>query len=391
MKRVTTPDQQEECAALWRAAFAVDDAWLAFFNEHVGWEAARVIDDDRAVAAALVVHDFNQTFGGRLLRCAGVALVASAPHLRSRGYARRLMMDMLREQHESGVPLSALYPSTRTLYRKVGYETAGGVFRYTVPLHRIALERAAGDVRPIRSESIEDRSLVESLYAAALPDSPGWLDRNEFLWQRVMRTRDKSPRDGYVILSGGEPDGYFFFHRERNTGGEREVQVRDVVLRSPEAGRCFLSFMADQRSVNVNLVFWGGPNDPALMLLSEDCPKVEITAYWMLRIVDVPRALAGRGYAASLHADLHLEIHGDEVIDENNGRFVLSVQDGRGEVVRGGRGELRAHIRGLAPLFSGHLSPDELALVGLLHAKTETRSDAQMIFSGRQPWMADGF
>jgi predicted acetyltransferase len=88
---------------------------------------------------------------------------------------------------------------------------------------------------------------------------------------------------------------------------------------------------------------------------------------WLLRVVDVAKALEKRGYPSGVQAELHLEVQ-DDLIAENNGRFILSVSHGQGEVTRGGTGELKLHIRELAPLYTSLFTPYQLQLTGRLEA-----------------------
>ncbi|MCX7011428.1 MAG: sterol carrier protein domain-containing protein, partial [Candidatus Sumerlaeota bacterium] len=111
---------------------------------------------------------------------------------------------------------------------------------------------------------------------------------------------------------------------------------------------------------------------------------------WMLRVVDVAAALEARGYPPAFEAELHFEIQ-DDWLPWNNGRFVLQVSNGRGEVSPGGQGRLRMHVRRLAQLYTGHLSPGELRVVGDAEGPPADWAAAGLAFSGPRPWMADLF
>jgi predicted acetyltransferase len=111
---------------------------------------------------------------------------------------------------------------------------------------------------------------------------------------------------------------------------------------------------------------------------------------WMLRIVDVPGALKARGYSPGLTAEVHLSVR-DDVLPHNHGRFVLQVADSRASVQRGGDGTLHVDIRGLAAMYSGHLSPAELKAAGYLDGPDEDLAAATAIFAGPTPWMPDIF
>jgi predicted acetyltransferase len=48
-------------------------------------------------------------------------------------------------------------------------------------------------------------------------------------------------------------------------------------------------------------------------------------------------------------------------------------------------------IRGLAPLYTGHLSAEQLALTGLLEGPSEALAAASAVFAGPAPGMGERF
>src|SRR5262249_25447711 len=102
------------------------------------------------------------------------------------------------------------------------------------------------------------------------------------------------------------------------------------------------------------------------------------------------RALTERGYIEGVTDELHLDVR-DDLIPENQGRFVLSIAGGKGKVKRGGKGRLRLDVRGLAPLYTGHMHPASLAVAGLLTGHADEIRKAATIFSSPAPWMPDYF
>src|SRR5262249_15602767 len=123
-------------------------------------------------------------------------------------------------------------------------------------------------------------------------------------------------------------------------------------------------------------------------------PEVEYTSelwsHWMVRVIDVAKALEARGYPRGVDVELHLDV-ADALLPDNAGRYVLAVEGGRGKVRRGGRGSIRLDVRGLAPLFTAHLPPQLLRVAGLVDAKDAELEKAALVFSGPAPWMPDGF
>jgi predicted acetyltransferase len=143
------------------------------------------------------------------------------------------------------------------------------------------------------------------------------------------------------------------------------------------------------RSLGVDLKFQGAPADPMLALLPECSWRVDRAWSWMLRVLDVPRAFAGRGWPRA-RGELHLEVR-DETLPENAGRWTVEVCDGDAEVLRGGRGELRVDARALAPLYTGYQDAATLRRIGWIEGPDEAIEVAAALFAGPPPWMPDFF
>jgi predicted acetyltransferase len=216
--------------------------------------------------------------------------------------------------------------------------------------------------------------------------SSGHIDRHDFTW-KMLHHNEKRPRHRYVVMRGGQAEGYLAFWQSER--GEPLV-VADVCAITPEAGRRIWSLLADHRSM-VETVKWSGARNDSLMLL---LPEQKHTVDWaldlMLRLVDVPAALAARGYPLGANAALHLDVR-DDLLPWNNGRFVLEIADGRGEVRAGGESRVRVDIRGLAALYSGYLTPCELRMAGALEGPEEDLIAAGLAFAGPRPWTPDMF
>ncbi|MBV1857770.1 MAG: sterol carrier protein domain-containing protein, partial [Nannocystaceae bacterium] len=111
---------------------------------------------------------------------------------------------------------------------------------------------------------------------------------------------------------------------------------------------------------------------------------------WMLRLINIEAALSERGYPPMVDATLDLDIY-DDIVDGNNGMWRLTVRGGRGGVRRGGAGDLRTDVRGLAALYSGFANPSALAAAGLLEGTPAALAIAGTVFAASQPWMREMF
>jgi predicted acetyltransferase len=197
-----------------------------------------------------------------------------------------------------------------------------------------------------------------------------------------------------IVERDGEPEGYVVFRQAARTD---PLRVSDLCVLTRQAARRLLTVFASFRSM-VETVRWnGGPLDPVLYALQEPAigtTRVRVTRPiaidWMLRIVDVRKALEERGYPPGLEAELHFELE-DDMLPANNGRVTLAVAGGRGEVREGGEGRIRMHVRDLAAVYTGFATPFEQALMGPVSGPEEDLALAGSVFAGPRPWMAEIF
>lgn len=377
---------ERQLVPVWRASFdATPQEWTAYLDL-LGRDAVRAVRRGGRVVGGLALFDTPQWFGGRPVPATGVAAVAIAPEARGQGLARALLARCLEEARERGLALASLYPSTQRLYRALGYEVAGSCFQYSQPLRLIG--RGGDRDLEVRAIDPAGHDVLQPLHRARAADEQGVLDRGRSLWRRVVRD-DRGDVRAYLLGPEPAPEGYLVVRREGD-GARRVLVVTDVVARTARAARCVWSLLAEHATTAEDVRWWGPPLDPLLSFLEERDWRVDEAGTWMLRIVDLPAALAARGWPAGVEGELELDVH-DPVLPANTGRWRLRVAGGVAEVVAGGRGELRLDATALAPLYSGFSSARRLALAGKLAGPPAMIALAERLFAGPTPWMPDRF
>lgn len=376
----------ERCCSLAFGGDDLDDT-AAYLNS-VGHENIRVVRAAGVVVSCVAHLPMGQYFGGRSVSMTGIAAVAVAPEARGRGVATFMMQESTKELHKSSAALGVLYASTQALYRKVGYEQAGHCFKVRLPLSTVS-GGTRGDVRAFCEDDLAD---VKDCYARWAIAQSGSADRSEFLWNRI-RTRKGKSIPGFVIEGPGKRiDGYLFARQRMldEFGDRQELQIFDLCASTPDAALRVICFLGDFQTIPESALFHAGPTRPLLMLLDEQRYEVKLAEPWMTRVLNVPCALESRGYAPALNAEVHFEFR-DDLVTENNGRFILRVAEGRGSVERGGEGCVRMDVRSLAPLYTGYFSASNLAQVGLIEGHEESLAIASVAFAGNAPCMSDRF
>ncbi|HET9492913.1 MAG TPA: GNAT family N-acetyltransferase [Chloroflexia bacterium] len=356
----------------------------------LGFENFREVRVGGRLAAGLGYVPAGQWFGGRVVPSMGITAVGVAPEFRGAGVGSRMLKLMLEEMHREGWALSSLYPATVEYYRRVGYERAGYFIQYELAVDAIDAGDRALTVRPASENDLE---VMKALYERRARVSAGVLQRPEWMWTgRPLLPEQREHR--MIIERDGQPEGYVVFRQAARTD---PLRVSDVCVLTRQAARRVLTVFATFRSM-VEMVRWnGGPLDPVLYALQE--PGIGTTRErvtrpividWMLRIVDVRKALEARGYPAGLEAEMHFELE-DDMLPANSGRVTLTVSGGKGEAREGGEGRIKMHVRDLAAVYTGFATPFEQALFGSVGGPEEDLALAASVFAGPRPWLAEIF
>lgn len=338
-------------------------------------------------AGFLRSRDYRQFFGGRPVPMGGLASVAVDPYARGRGVATALLDRALIGLREAGQCISALYPSVPPLYRTRGWEQTGLYERMILPLDLLAALPRPTAHRTTRPARREDLPALHATYLTFAATMDGMLDRSTKA-HNLDRILDLDIVDVVPGVDGVR--GYLTAERPE---GERLITYDLIADDRDTAGRLLrqlASWAGTLHDVSLRVV------DPAVrdLLLSQPVLHDVRNHPWMLRVIDLPAAVAARGWPlAELMRPLSVDI---EVVDEHApwqaGRHRI-VYDGATVFCEpGGTGAVRLHARALGPWFAGSADTLMLRRAGLLEGDPEIASQLDALTGApRQVRMADSF
>ena len=321
--------------------------------------------DGGTMVASAEYYDMRQWWLGRALPMAAVAGVKVAPEERGRGVGRALMAGLLDHVAAGGYPLSVLYPATAGVYRSLGWELAGGQYQVQVParsLRRLLppdpLAEAASPARPGgKAGGIRRAGPAEAAALMACQDTLHVAGRDcgpvSYPIGRLADLLDD--QDIYCYLAD---DGMLVYRWNRP---ENEVLVFVLVARSAPTTRALWSILASHGTMVDHVRAFVSPADPVTWLVPEPDVALSRREMWMLRVVDAPAAIAGRGFPERAHVDIRLSL-ADAQRPVNSGQWRLEVTGGQGALTRDGTDAARAASsppplrmgpRGLAAMYAG--------------------------------------
>jgi len=329
-------------------------------------------------------------FGGKRIDAIGVAGVTVSPEARGRRYGTRIVERLLDDALVDGTAsLSSLYPATLQIYRTLGYGDAFHRSGYRVPLGK--LPTAPSDSVTVREMSDADLPLLVDTYARFAQAQNGLLARDTVWWGDRVLT-DAHPFR-YLAFRGEECVGWLIHGFERHKDDwKQDLVARDLVWFDLDAARALLGVAALHRSTCVDLT-WTGPIDEPLHAAQLDhAIGADHRFRAMLRLLDVPTALAARGYPPLTDTEVTLRVL-DPGRPSNEGPWRLSVAKGAATVTAGDPAAVSATVtvQALASLYSSLLSARDAVRIGALEADPDTVTALEAIFSGPTPWLGDFF
>lgn len=372
-------DQVLEIRARSFGHIASRDEWLETANRQVqDRRFIGVFDGDHPVAAARI-WNFTQWWAGRQVPMGGVGGVVVSPEYRGRGVGSLLMRGVLDRSRELGYPLSALYPATVVIYRQLGYEFAGGRYRFSFP---------SADVRVLGGKDVALRpggpddvavlmDLVARVRSTGRESGPiGWPEPEVRRWLADEKTFCYIAEDGFVVYTWDESD----------------LRIDELIAASEPTARALWATVGSGSSIARSVHAYVAPYDPIHLMLGHEASKKAEVLRWMLRLVDAPAAIAARGWSPAVSVDVALEID-DPGLPENTGSWRLKVAEGAGSLTRSGSNgsALRVGARGIAALYAG--APVSALRTAGIATGGNPDDDALLdhAFAGPTPFMLDYF
>jgi len=373
--RRATPADTDGIWEVFRTCFGASpaerDAWVAQLDP----DRAKVIDGPHGEVAAMThVRPFDQWFGGRPVRLGGYSPVGVLPHHRNRGWGRAVCEAQLPDLRDRGEVIAGLFPASLAFYRSLGFECAGSYVHRRFPVGDLASIRPSRPVA-VRRGTPDDVSGVHRCHAAAVPGRDGAVSRSDRWWSHLLPP-DLDGVELYVVDDPAEPAqllGYAAYrHRRARPPFDYAIAVIEVLAEDPDVLRALWQVVASSGTQAPELDVVGPAEDDLFLLADQAAPDVVRSEIrWMLRLVDLPGAVAARGWPASARGRVELAVH-DRQAPWNDGRWVLEVEDGSARATRGGDGRIEVTVGGLSSWWAGYATPARLARTGSLRTTDPT-------------------
>jgi predicted acetyltransferase len=343
---------------------------------------------------------------GRAVPVAGLTWVGVHPDHRRRGVLTAMLRHHFEETRRAGVHLSALHASEPEIYGRHGYGLAS-----------IELELEVGRGTTFTAPHLEDEAASVTTRLGTIDDA-GMSERRRRIDLDVMTTnvgtivgdaefydelshvtpedvRDSEPPRIMVAVQGGRDIGYATFKRKHKWTNSRPSAEVDVWTLSggPAARLALIRRVTDFDLSGTIKVHGIASTDPILSWVQGPRGLGDVKSYdslWV-RLVDLPQALAARGYEAD--CDVVVEVT-DAQVPSNAGLWRIRVKDGVCEVTAtDDRAEADLPVAALGAAYLGDTNLAEMHRAGVIaeHRPGAVRELWRAFRTDVGPYAARGF
>ena len=356
--------------------------------------------DGEEIVSTAGFFEFDLSVPGNQLPAAGVTWVTVRPTHRRQGVLTRMMDRQMKDVHERGIAVAALWASESLIYGRFGYGVGSlgvdlSIERgYTNLLNGVA---SPGKCRLVSRE--EALAAWPQIYSRRAPGQPGMYSRTETWWKHHSLRYDdpaKAKEATFFVQyeEDGDPLGYarYTVRQEwRDNFPAGKLTVEELVTLTDGAYAALWSYI-----FGVDLIFTYEAvrcrvDEPLFWMLEE--PRRLATgshdALW-LRLVDVRAALEGRRYA--VEGSIVIDVI-DSFCPWNTGRYELQAGP-EGAICKATKAnpDIAMTAADLAAVYLGAVTTRTLAQAGRVEGDADAIQRADRLFAWHvTPWCPEVF
>jgi predicted acetyltransferase len=328
------PDESDAFLRAISEAFSSEmrDEELAHYRGTVETDRTLAAFAGGAIVATSELMSMRLAVPGAVVPMAGVSAVGVHAVHRGRGLLDRMIrghLEAIRARGEEA--LAGLFASEAGIYGRWGFGVATRAAHLTIRSAEARLAVAAPETRPRAGHPQDLLDELRAVHAGALAGQPGMIARDDRLWKYALvdfeEDRDGTGRLRALVQDGSHgPEGYALFAvRKQRTADDLPddvVELRELVAHTTAAAAALWEHLLGL-SLSRTVRWPAAPEDEPLvhMLTDPRAVTARLDDALYLRLVDLPRALAQRTYAAPVDVVLEVE---DAVCPWNAGRWRLA-------------------------------------------------------------------
>ncbi len=269
--------------------------------------------------AATISKRFSASLFGQSIIMNGIGAVASAPQGRNSGTVREVLTYTLQHELKRGMVVSALYPFLFQFYEKLGYGYVGGLTAYTCKPEDIRPFTTSGACIPVTLQE----------HAKALRQVHNQFVRQYDLGIDFSDDTAKYPEHlstfgsyAYIYQRDGDTRGYLEYRLIEDGPYTKIMRVERFGYMDVETFQALLALIRSHRNQCHELIILVPGNVPLRPVFQEPRVKVETSADWMARPLDVETVLRMRLAVDPCDRNIAFSLK-DPILPQNTGTYTL--------------------------------------------------------------------
>ncbi len=346
----------------------------------VALRAGRVV----AGGLGLLTHQY---FGGSPVPSACLAAGSVAPEERGSRLATTMVRERLRPLVDRGAAISTISTVSNGYARHMGWEAPVPVFGWSVSTDDLKRSFTAGDLTIEHGPTKDTLDLHQKLARQwnGPIQRPAWWSTWTTAKNNLTTYRFSHP--------GGPVAGWLSLTTKRSDRHGMDLVVHDFWASDPDCAASMLAFLARHSSRAQTVQFRRGALPPYPILL-HGLHQHRVTADawhpWMLRILDLQKAIRLRGWPADL--DLEIPV---EIADEHGSRhrYMLQLCAGSANIATTRTEGAVSFTQGQFAVWyaGGYRSPATARMSGVQARSEDALTTLIQVTSDREPWLPDHF
>lgn len=370
-----------------------DEATLQRFRDQVELDRTYTAFDDGAVVGTGAAFSFDMALpGGVMTAMGGLTMVAVVPTHRRRGLLNLLMDAHFDDCIARGELIAGLWASESSIYGRYGFGDACPVVQVKYDSSKVGVPAAPDETRIVSKDDAE--KAMKAVYSQVVTSRPGQLARSDGWWEHRHLRDPEEWRNGaterrYVVAyRAGEPVGYTTYRQKSKWDDgmpQGTITVGEVMGVDSDA-RLSLWSLVSSVDLFPNVEAWDVPVDWEFpnQVANPRAIKRVVGDGQYIRVLDLPGALAARGYQA---ADT-LVIAVDDPQGLADGTFRLEASlDGAEVIETDAEPDVALSVTTLGRLYLGAPGAGSMSRAGRISGSEDAvRRFGRLMLSDPAPW-----
>ncbi len=327
------------------------------------------VDENGKIQGGFKLLDFSIYQNYNEFKMGGIGGVCVSLDAKKQGVAKQLIKEALRRMIEKDIPISILYPFRHDFYEKMGWGQVGEVKEFKFAPSSLPLYPEREFIRGYQDKDLDG---IKECYERFAKSGNCTVKRTENLWNAKMKHRPNM----FVYEEEGVIEGYMVigFDRKESSPLRNDLRILEMVYTTQRAYFGLLGFIASQFDQFESVIYATRRNEPFHLLLKESRREHEIIhglyhysqkvgLGWMLRVIDVKKALLGRMNYNATNLDVTFIIE-DSFLPENSGSYTFILNDGKPVVNQEkSKYQIKLDIATFSQLFVNYLTFTDAAKI----------------------------